>query len=515
MKRFYIILLLFVEPFIFLRTSFGQNSASDILEQALSGVVTVAVYQTSEVGNRPLGVRGSQPTADQAYAKALNLSGAKGSGSGFVVESNGRKYVLTNAHVIESASEASGSLAVFSISQKKYEVRVLGGDALYDVAVLEFVNPPGPELVALSLRSMPARIGERVYAIGNPEGEYPYTVTDGIVSAKNRMRGGLTGKFGFLQTTATVIWGNSGGPLLDERGQILGMNSQIAFTNTPSGEQIWLSQINFALETPIIQRLLADVLANDGLVRRAYLGIEISQVSSSRRTGQSVPESSLPVLSAVLPDSPGKAQLTPHIGQRIVAVNGEEVRSAEEVLGTFETVRPGSSVTLTFQRDQTPSTVTIRAATLTPVQLESIARFAMTSNHLTISDSPGGVVVQLVPDNNLYEMDQDRKFKQSPSMMKNSLEKESTVSTAVATGAKTISGSPAAYRVIAAGLHSERASKLWRVNKLSYLGSVCRLMGLSGVIDVGLSDPDNPQNVRFARKHLSGQEGVTKACLWY
>lgn len=483
------------------------QTSSDVLEQALGGVVTVAVYQNSEGGNKPLGVRGNANNPVVAYARALNLSGARGSGSGFVVEQGGQKYVITNAHVVESAADAVGSLSVFSITQKKYEMRVVGGDALYDFAVLSFVTPPGPELSALALRSQPARIGERVYAIGNPQGEYPYTVTDGIVSAKNRARGGLTGKFGFLQTTATVIWGNSGGPLVDERGQVLGINSQIAFADAPDGSQLWLSQINFALETPIVQRLLTDVLTNDGFVQRTWLGLEFSQLTqAANRTERTPAQTTEPVLSAILPDSPVKAALTKYVGQRIIAINGDEVRNVEEVLGALETIRPGSMLTLAFTNGTQANSVTVTAGTLSSVQLESIARFVLASNKLLLKDIPGGISLQLIPDENTYEMTEQRTFKK---MAPTSAGKKSRGDA----GTSKAAGDD--LRVVAAGLHSERSSKLWRVNKLSYLGAVCRLMGLAGVVDLAVADATDAQNIRFARKQLSGQDGVLKACLWY
>ena len=496
------------------------QTAVDALENALAGVVTVAVFQDGSTGRRVLGSRGDDIAA-MAYAQTLSLSGAHSSGSGFIIESGGKKYVITNAHVVESAADASGSLAVFSVNRKKYEVTVVGGDALYDFAVLSFVTPPGPELTALAFRTQPARIGERVYAIGNPQGEYPYTVTDGIISAKNRVRGGLTGKFGFLQTTATVIWGNSGGPLVDERGQVLGINSQIAFADGPGGQPLWLSQINFALETPVATRLLNDVLTNDGLVRRAYLGLEFSQTSQAtddQKTadqatqgqqsanpahpnkapaqpadGTSAQRLSAPILSAILPDSPAKALLASAIGQTIKAVNGEEVRSLEEVLGALENVRPGASVNLTFSNGTADNTVTIKTGTLTPVQLEGIARFVLSSSRLTLADSPSGITLRFNDTNNTYEVGPQQKFRKVTS---GGLGEKSTGTTETAASN---------YLLVAAGLQAEGGSKFWHTQTLSYLGAVCRLMGLAGVIDLGIMQAGG--NARLVRQQLSGQEG--------
>jgi len=226
-------------------SSFAQ-SAANVLDKCLGAVVTVAVYQTEPYGKMTLGMRGE--VSEEAYKKALDLTNAKGSGSGFVIKRGGKFYVITNAHVIESASTESGSIYVYTINQTKYEVRVLGGDNFYDLAVLEFVGTPGAEVDFVDFTKTEPRVGDKVYAIGNPLGTYPYTVTDGIISAKNRARGGLTGKFGFLQHTATLIWGNSGGPLVNEKGEVVGVNSQIAFASAPDGSQILQQQINFSLE---------------------------------------------------------------------------------------------------------------------------------------------------------------------------------------------------------------------------------------------------------------------------
>ncbi len=92
-------------------------------------------------------------------------------------------------------------------------------DTLWDIAVLSFGDSgPGSELLPLEFRSTEIRLGENVYALGNPLGEYPFSVVPGIISGKNRRDSDLTGIFGFLQTTATLTNGNSGGPLVDAVG---------------------------------------------------------------------------------------------------------------------------------------------------------------------------------------------------------------------------------------------------------------------------------------------------------
>src|SRR5688500_7291186 len=130
--------------FIASQIAYAQSNL-DNLENAIQGVVTVAVYKTEAIASQ-LGARGANTAIEEAYSKALDLSGASGSGSGFVILKDNKSYVVTNAHVIENASDASGSIYVYTINRKKYEVRVLGGDTFYDLAVLEFIDKPGPEI---------------------------------------------------------------------------------------------------------------------------------------------------------------------------------------------------------------------------------------------------------------------------------------------------------------------------------------------------------------------------------
>ena len=221
MKKIIIIIILLIFPYV---SSYPQT-VSDILEYALPSVVTVAIFKTEDA-SRMLGFVDEKMRGDNidiAYEKILDLSGAKSTGSGFVIERNGEKYVITNAHVIDNASSDKGSIVAYTINRTKYDMELVGGDTFYDIAVLKFLDIPGPEINTIDFRNTEVRIGEQVYALGNPLGDYPYSVSDGIISGKNRIRKGIMGKFGFLQTTATIIWGNSGGPLFDNNGKIIGI----------------------------------------------------------------------------------------------------------------------------------------------------------------------------------------------------------------------------------------------------------------------------------------------------
>jgi len=479
-----------------------QTNISDMLENALGAVVTVAVYKKNEIASQQLGFRGAS-ISDEAYKKALDLAGATGSGSGFVIEQNGNKYIITNSHVIEHASDEPESIYVFSVNRSKYEVEVVGGDSFYDIAVLSFVDvpggtTPGDEFSVLSFKQDEPRIGEKVYAIGNPGGEYPYSVSDGIISAKNRVRGGTTGKFGFLQTTATVIWGNSGGPLLDESGKVAGINSQIAFTTAPDGQAVWLSQINFALEAKLSERLVDEILANKGRVTRAFLGLEISQRYGYYRDREGFVGLQLmdeqPVISNVIPNSPAyQQQLQQSIGSRLIKVNDTEVLNVEEVLGELEKVKPGSAVSLTLAGNGGEKTVTLTPTALEKAELELIAKNFLENIKGITMDYETPYVSFALADRSFHEY-QGNRF-QKP--VQNTTPRRSFV-------------------ILAAGIKTDERERMWQTAELRDVGAALKLSGLNGVMDFYVIDPRDPyQKIRSFREYISSDENIMQRTLWY
>jgi S1-C subfamily serine protease len=506
MKKISILLLAMMCIF----TGIKAQSVSDMLENALSSVVTVAVYK-SGIANQTLGFRGEK-VSDVAYEKALKLSGALGSGSGFVITKNGKKYVITNAHVIQDASDERGSIYIFSIDGSKYEVRVVGGDSFYDIAVLEFIGKPGSEITSIEFKKEEPRIGESVYAIGNPLGEYPYSVSNGIISAKNRVRNGITGKFGFLQTTATIIWGNSGGPLLDAKGKVAGINTKIAFATSPDGEEIIQSQINFAVEAKIAERIIEDVLTYDGRVRRAFLGVEVSQSYNYEHVGSGnytyVLQDTMAILSAVIPNSPAYQYLSAYVGYVITHVNGVEVRNVEEVLGEFEKMAPGSMLSLKLVKGYNSKTINFKSSELKEEALESIAIYVMEQvSKIQLMQKEPQLAVSVQVDN--YHRYEEKQFTGRPINKKgggyidgkSATEKPST-------GEK--------YFMLAAGIVGDNYQSMWKIDDLKYFGAALKLCGMAGVIDMYLLKPhDDVENIEVLRHYLSGDEDVMKSTLWY
>ena len=469
-----------------------------MLDRTLGSVVTVAVYKTDNIASKQLGFRGEgnsdRSVSKVAYKRALDLAGARGSGSGFVITYKGKPYVITNSHVIENASDEEGSISVFSVNRSKYGVRILGGDSFYDIAVLEFVGEPGPEINTVAFRDSEARLGEKVYAIGNPLGEYPYSVSDGIISAKNRVRGGMTGKFGFLQTTATVIWGNSGGPLVDASGDVLGINSQIAFTRSPSGNDVWLSQINFALDGTLSKRLVENIIENNGRVERAYAGIELSQEQVYHPGTRRMEEGKV-VISGILNDAPSAAKLRQYAGMELVRVNEMDIRTVEDALYQFERTTPGQELTLQVDDGKMGrQVVKITTTTLRKRQLESIAAYFLGSiPDIDLHSADPQVLIELKEEKvqQYGEQGFGELFNPSQTLQKN-------------------------YAVLAAGVRGKNYQRMWRIDGLYDLGAALKLSGLSGILDMYVAENSaGSEKIKVFRRNFSDQRNTKIKRIWY
>jgi serine protease Do len=196
----------------------------------------------------------------------------RGSGSGFVVSADG--YILTNHHVVENADRVRVQL----LSGRIHEARIVGSDANTDLAVLK-IEATGLTPAALGASDR-ARIGEWVLAIGNPLGEnLTFTVTSGIISAKGRGLPGLGTRGGnaiqdFIQTDAAINRGNSGGPLVNVRGEVIGVNSAIASENG--------FNMGYGFAIPIdLARNVMNQLITTGRVERAVLGVQVNEADEN------------------------------------------------------------------------------------------------------------------------------------------------------------------------------------------------------------------------------------------
>ena len=249
-----------------------------------------------------------------------------GSGSGFIISDDG--YVLTNAHVVANAEEVTVALT----DKREFKAKVIGIDKRTDVALLKL---DGANLPKLSLgNSRDVKVGEWVVAIGSPFG-FENSVTAGIVSAKGRSLSGDS-YVPFIQTDVAVNPGNSGGPLFNLRGEVIGINSQI-YSRT-GGYQ----GLSFAIPIEIAMNV-ADQLRTDGKVTRGKLGVVIQPLTAqlAKSFGKEDPNGAL-VASVEKGSAAEKAGLQP--GDVVMQFNGKPVQDSRELPLLVATTKPGASV---------------------------------------------------------------------------------------------------------------------------------------------------------------------------
>jgi 2-alkenal reductase len=260
-----------------------------------------------------------------------------GSGSGFIVDEDG--HVVTNAHVVAGADE----LTVVLSDGTEMPATVVGSDELLDVAILNLDLPAGESVPGIATfgDSSSLRPGDEVVAIGNALGEFPNTVSEGTVNATDRSfpsEGGLTT---WIQHDAEIWHGNSGGPLLNLRGEVVGINTA-GIGSGMMGADTGSADMAFAVEGNTVCRAASDLLAN-GKIDWPYLGIQGEATSE----GQSVVE--------VVEDGPSAAAgIEP--GDVITALDGEEITRQNSLIDLLFEHEPGDTVSVTAERDGTPQT---------------------------------------------------------------------------------------------------------------------------------------------------------------
>ncbi len=300
--------------------------------------VNPAVLNIVATGTDTMGLRGGDSSrnpfdlfGETDPHEGLELP-RRGSGSGFFIDKEG--YLLTNHHVIEDADRVDVSL----FDSRTLRAKVIGSDRETDLALLK-VEEPG-EYPAIPLGDSDAlRVGEWVVAIGNPLRMYDHTVTVGVVSYKGRVLWNPSFD-NFIQTDAAINFGNSGGPLLNSQGEVVGINTAVSQQG---------HGIGFAIPINTARDILTQ-LRERGAVSRGYLGVSLDDVDEDYQEQLGLPEARGAVVTRVTVDSPA------HKGgfkryDVIVAVNGEPVLTGADLVRAISSSAPETPVEVTVYRD--------------------------------------------------------------------------------------------------------------------------------------------------------------------
>jgi serine protease Do len=317
----------------------GAVNFADVAERINPAVVNIeATSKTS---------REVRPRGGELDAPGREFEGPRqGSGSGFVVDRNG--YILTNHHVIDGADRITVTMA----DGRSFRGQVVGSDAAIDVALLR-IDAGGRLPEAPLGDSGDLRVGEWVCAIGNPLG-YVHSVTVGVVSFVGRKLFDAS-LDDYIQTDAAINFGNSGGPLINAAGEVVGINSAISSR---------ASNIGFAV--PINQAVaILPQLREHGRVSRGFIGLVLTDVTPPLQRALALPVSAGAMVQDVKPGSPAeRAGLRPY--DIVVGVDGEQVTNNEELIRDISARRPGSLARLEVLRDGRRQGVQIKLAERPP-----------------------------------------------------------------------------------------------------------------------------------------------------
>ena len=319
MKKIKILILVLIWNFNLVTNTYSKvpESFADLAEKLMPSVVNISTTQTVVTRNNPFPGFQFPPgspfedmfkdfgTPQQRKTSAL--------GSGFIIDKKG--IVVTNNHVIQDAED----IIVRVNGDKEYKAKVIGADPLSDIAVLQ-LNTNESFVPVKFGDSDKARIGDWVVAIGNPFG-LGGTVTSGIISARNRSIG-LTRYEDYIQTDASINSGNSGGPLFDVKGDVIGINTAILGRNGSIG-------IGFAIPSNSAKTVI-DQLIEFGETKRGWLGVRIQDVTKEIAQVENLDEPRGALVASVAPNSPSE-KAGVKAGDIILEFNGEKIQEMKQL----------------------------------------------------------------------------------------------------------------------------------------------------------------------------------------
>jgi len=319
------------------RAKNAPESFADLAEKLMPSVVNISTTQTIKTRSNPFPFQFPPGSPFEDMFKEFQKPAERkvnSLGSGFIIKKNGT--IVTNNHVIANADDI-----VVIVNNKEYEAKVLGEDPYADVAVLKIQSSETFKPVQFG-NSDKARVGDWVVAIGNPFG-LGGTVTSGIISARNRDVG-LTRYDDFIQTDASINQGNSGGPLFNLEGKVIGINTAIL---SPSGTN---SGIGFAIPANAASNII-DQLIKYGETKRGWLGVRIQQVTKEIAEVQQLEEPKGALIAGVSEGSPAeKAGIKP--GDVILEFDGKKIKTMRNLPKIVANTKVGKSVNVKIWRNK-------------------------------------------------------------------------------------------------------------------------------------------------------------------
>jgi serine protease Do len=367
----------------------ADAALADLVERVSPSVVTVFTTQdaSAEVtGGQQFGFPEGSPLEDffRRFGMPNGIPAPQGNapqhglGSGFLLDSDG--YIITNNHVVEDASEVKVKLD----DKRELVAKVIGTDKQTDLALLK-IDAKNLQHVTLG-DSDKLRVGDDVVAVGNPFG-LGRTVTSGIVSALARDIN--AGPYvDFIQTDAAINRGNSGGPLFDTAGNVVGVNSAIY---SPNGGSVG---VGFAIPSNTVKTVVAQ-LRDGGSVARGWLGVAIQGVTPDIAEALGLAEPKGALVASVADDGPSHAVLKS--GDVIVSFDGKPVNESRDLPKLVGATKAGSNVAVDILRNGKPETVKVKIGTL-PTERHAANSASPDNRDGTASEKLGATLSALSPD---------------------------------------------------------------------------------------------------------------------
>ena len=342
---------------------FGLGYAAQDLIRSLNGQETnIYVSNREPVEVTPVAVDGkTKMSYTELYAsnvnscvsinvsETTNIFGqqaqvAASSGSGFIISKDG--YIVTNYHVIAgSSSGTSTAVQVTLYDGTTYDAEVIGGDEEFDIAVLK-INADQELTPVVIGSSDDLQVGDDIAVIGNPLGELTFSMSEGIVSTTNRLINVDGTPFNMIQITAAVNSGNSGGPLFNMYGEVVGIVS--AKLSSSSSSEASVEGLGFAIPIDDVQSMITDIITNGYVTNKPYLGIVAGTFDSNYVPGSTISEG-VYVYSVEEGGAADKAGI--QAGDVITKIGDVEVSTLDDITGLRKNYVSGDTVTVEFYRN--------------------------------------------------------------------------------------------------------------------------------------------------------------------